>query len=186
MATLFFATSLALVLYSLVRPEKGLQIVLSIAGGLLLGYQVSCIILFRKALLTSPKRIHMKMYRGYHSNWWWAFFMFFLVTTVISILIALDVGCIDALKVTLLSSFLAQYLGLFIEYFWPFMTGEILGHFARNLHFWSIGFCCLACVGALISLARYAIGEFGFVICLWVSKIERSHGGEFSLICCPD
>lgn len=53
MSAIFVILSGLLMVFSFVGPEKkGLQVLLSLAGGSLIIYQVGCLILFRKALLT--------------------------------------------------------------------------------------------------------------------------------------
>ena len=176
-SAVFVIFSLLLLVFSFVGPEeKGLQILLSFVGGSFLVYQVGCLIHFRKALLTFSERGYVWVYCG---NWLyglrWAPLIFVIVTTAISILIALSVDYTKALKITLLSIFLAGYIEIFIEYLVKLLFGGKHYPLITSLILWNMVFGCLAWVGALASLVFYLKGNVDFITSLWVSKIKFNH-----------
>jgi hypothetical protein len=181
MSAIFVILSGLLLVFSFVGPEeKGLQILLSLAGGSLIIYQVGCLILYRKALLTFSEGGYLSLYCANCLRWLrWAPLICFIVTAVISILIASSVGSTKASKITLLSFFLAEYLVIFIVYLVTFLLGTFYP-VVHSLILWNMGLCCVAGAGALASLIVHLKGRLNFITFLWVSsKFKLSYEGKF-------
>jgi hypothetical protein len=126
MSAIFAILSWLLLVFSFVRLENGLQILLSLAGGSLIVYQVGCLILFRKALLTFSEGGYLSLYCANCPPRWlrWALLICFIVA-IISIVIALIFGYTKASKIMLLSFFLAEYPVIFIVYSVTFFLGIV-------------------------------------------------------------
>jgi hypothetical protein len=180
MSAIFAILSWLLLVFSFVRLENGLQILLSMAGGSLIVYQVGCLILSRKALLTFSEGGYLSLYCGNCPPRWlrWALLICF-IAGIISIVIASIVGYTKASKIMLLSFFLSEYLVIFIVYLVTFFLG-IVSSTLHSLFLWNIGLCCVAWAGALASLVAYLIGKLDFITFLWVSsEVELSYKRKF-------
>ncbi|CZR66040.1 uncharacterized protein PAC_15941 [Phialocephala subalpina] len=76
-------------------------------------------------------------------------------------------GYTEALKITLLSVLLAEYLGIFIAY-----LVRLRGLSSRiySVILWSTMLCCVAWVGAFASLVCFLTGRVDFITSLWIDN----------------
>ncbi|KAH6667743.1 hypothetical protein B0J14DRAFT_601330 [Halenospora varia] len=141
MSAIFLILSGLLLVFSFVGPkEKGVQILLLLAGFSLIVY-------------------HLR----------WAPLICFITAGKIS-MIASSVGYTTKVsKIMLLSFFLVEYLVIFIAYLSTFLS-TTYKRVVHSLLLWNMGLCCVAWAGALASLVSYLKGEADFITSLWIDN----------------
>ncbi|KAH6670184.1 hypothetical protein B0J14DRAFT_598037 [Halenospora varia] len=155
LSAIFLILSGLLLVFSFVGPkEKGVQILLLLAGFSLIVYHGGYMLCYVTDKLRWLRRAPL---------------ICFIVAGTIS-MIASSVGyTTEVSKIMLLSFFLVEYLIIFIAYLSMFLS-TTFKRVVYSLLLWNMGLCCVAWAGALASLVSYLKGEADFITSLWIDN----------------
>lgn len=149
--------------------KKGLQILLSLVGSLLVVFQVSCHILPEIADSPFSQVSLLSVYcTSGAAHWLWCgSVMYFIGSLSISILGALVSSHTKALQTALLSVVVAEYLVLITTCLVLMRLFGSDGIGAGIIHS-NTGLCCFIWIGSLASLVLHLRDEVDFIASLWV------------------
>lgn len=165
MLAIFAIFSWLFLVFSFVKLKNSLQILLLLAGGLLIVYQVSCLVIYKIALLTFFKGGYLLFYCVNCPRWLqWALLKCFFAA-IISIVIVLSVSYTKVLKIILLLFFLVEYLIIFVVYLVTFLQ-RIFFCNIRSFFLQNIRLCYVAQVSAFGFLVAYLKRRLDFIMFL--------------------
>lgn len=187
MSVIFAILSQLLLVFSLIKLENSLEIVLLLAKSLMIIYQVGCLILLR-FLLTFSKIGFLWMYCSNYSQTLQAMLIYFITAPIIIVVLLIVVDhiksitvIIKALKIILLLFFFAEYFGIFIVYLVLIWFEDLLTF--KSLFLQNMELFYIAQYSALGSLVGYLKRKLNFIMFLQISgKIKLNQRENFSNI----